>query len=424
MKKILVLGSVNSSLEVVRQARKMGYYTIVVSNAPGEASAIADEFVQIDIKDKDAIVKYICTNKIDGVFTGPSEFLTRSMIDICEATGLRCYATSSQWDICQNKKRFKDLCKQFGVPCTPDFHLTAEMKADDLRKIQYPVIVKPVDSYSSNGISVCYSEESIKDAIDLALSFSPSKSFLVEKYITNDCGFSCRYIANNGDIKLSITNDRYTVDKAGGRAMISGLALYPSIKTEEYIEDINPNVITMLKSIGLNNGTCFMQALIDDDGQIYFHEMGLRLSGGLLFRMYEETCGFNDLEMMIHYAMEGVMASYEEMLKIDPFLHGKTSCLLTIPLKAGVINKIYGINEIKSNPNVVEFVQYYKEKDTIKDSYIGTLNQHFGRVKMVANDFDVIKDLVHCIHNTLKIIDEKGNSLIYKNFDLNRISKV
>ena len=421
MKKILVLGSVNSSLEVVRQAKKMGYYTIVVSNAPGEASAIADKFVQIDIKDKDAITKYIRENKIDGIFTGPSEFLTKTMIDICEQTGLRCYVTSRQWAICQDKRQFKNLCKKFGVPCIPDYDLTVDMKPEDLVRIKYPVIVKPVDSFSSKGISVCNSESELAGAIDFALSFSPTKQFIVEKYITNDYGFSCRYIANNGKIFLTATNDRYTVDQAGGRAMISGLSIFPSKKTKAYIENINSNVIAMFKSVGLENGSFFMQALIDDDGQIYFHEMGLRLSGGLVFKMFEETCGYNDLEMMIRYAMEGQMATPEEESKINPYFNNIYTCSLTLPMKVGIIAKIEGKETILANEHVIEFIQYYHEGDIIMDEYIGTLSQHFGRVKIVANDARVIYSTIRMIQDTLKITDEYGNSLIYKNFDLERI---
>ena len=202
MKRILILGSAHSSYEVVKQANLLGYYTIVVSNAPGEASEIANEFVQIDIKDKSSLVNYIKDNNIDGVFTGPSEFLTKTMIDICETTGLRCYVSSEQWDICQNKRAFKELCIKYGVPCVPDFKVTKDFLPKDLEKIQYPVIVKPVDSHSSRGIRVCQNEQELREAIPYALRFSPSKQYLVEKYLTNDYGFTCRYLANDGEIYL------------------------------------------------------------------------------------------------------------------------------------------------------------------------------------------------------------------------------
>jgi len=422
MKKILILGSAHSSYEVVKQANLLGYYTIVVSNAPGEASEIANEFVQIDIKEKSSLVNYIKENNIDGVFTGPSEFLTKTMIDICEATGLRCYVSSEQWDICQNKRAFKDLCLKFGVPCVPDFNVTEEFLPEDLARIQYPVIVKPVDSHSSRGIRVCHSEQDLKDAIPYALKFSPSKQYLVEKYITSEYGFTCRYLANDGELYLNATSDVYTVDRAGGRAMISGLSIFPSKKTDDYIKEINTDVIKMLKSIGLKNGSFFIQALVDKDNRIYFHEMGLRLSGGLIFKIYKSTCGYNDVEMMIRYAMEGTMFVKDEVNRIDPYFNGISTCSLTIPLKVGKIANILGKDEILAMPNIVEFNQNYHEGDEILEDYIGTLSQHFARIKFVATSKCDIINVIQDIHQKLKVNNTSGESLIYKSFDTNRIN--
>lgn len=421
MKRILILGSAHSSYEVVKQAKLLGYYSIVVSNAPGEASEIANEFVQIDLKDKSDLIQYIKDNNIDGVFTGPSEFLTKTMIDICEATGLRCYVSSKQWNICQNKRTFKDLCSQFGVPCVPDFNVTEEFLPEDMAKIQYPVIVKPVDSHSSRGIRVCQTEQELREAIPYAISFSPSKSYLVEKYLTNDYGFTCRYLANNGEIYLNATSDVYTVDQVGGRAMISGLSIFPSKKTDEFLREINPKVLKMLKSIGINNGSFFIQALVDGDNKIYFHEMGLRLSGGLIFKIYQATCGYSDLEMMIRFAMEGNMFAEDEERKIDPYFNAITTCSLTIPLKVGTIANIIGKKDILNNPDIVEFNQNYHEGDIIKDEYIGTLSQHFARIKFISKSKSEIINNINDIHQKLDVIDVNGNSLIYKRFDTNRI---
>lgn len=422
MKRILILGSAHSSYEVVKQANQLGYYTIVVSNAPGEASEIANEFVQIDLKEKSVLINYIKENKIDGIFTGPSEFLTKTMIDLCEASGLRCYASSEQWDICQNKRAFKDLCLKFGVPCVPDFKVTEEALPEDISKIQFPVIVKPVDSHSSRGIRVCQNEQELRDAIPYALSFSPSKRYIVEKYITNDYGFTCRYLANDGELYLNATSDVYTVDSVGGRAMISGLSIFPSKKTDEYIREVNDRVIKMLKSIGIKNGSFFIQALVDKDNKIYFHEMGLRLSGGVIFKIYKSTCGYNDVEMMIRYAMEGKMFVEGDENKIDPYFNGVSTCSLTIPLKVGKISNILGKTEVVSLPNIIEFNQYYHEGDTISEEYIGTLSQHFARIKFSAKSKSEIVDVIQYIHKNLQVNDINGETLIYKCFDTNRIN--
>lgn len=421
-KKLLVLGG-TSCLDIVKQAQRMGVYCIVADVEEIDAGKeVADEAVYLSTTDFDGMVKIVKEKKIDGVFCGPSEFNLQNVIHLSELTGLPCYVTRKQWDICQNKATFKEMCRKFNVPCVPEYEIDEEVSMECLAKVRYPVIVKPVDGCSSAGLSICNNEEELRRGISLAKEKSKSRKVIVEKCITSDYGFGSRYIVNNGEIYLSATCDRYTVDDHRGKALISSGAIFPSKKTEEYIRNINPNVIAMFKSIGLMNGTCFMQALVDqDDDQIYFHEMGLRLSGGLIYSMLEASCGYNDVQMMIRYALGGPMATEEEVRKIDPYMQGHYVGSLTIPLRTGIIGKIEGIDNVKNAAEVVSIAQYYHVGDEIKDQMIGTLSQHFCRIKMIAKSRDTYMQSVNWIQDTIRICDVEGRDMIYKRFDVKRM---
>lgn len=422
-KRLLILGG-SSAKDIVVQAKRMGVYTIVADwDETNKSKEIADESVIVSTTDIDTLVALIREKSIDGVFTGPSEFNLQQVMRVCEASGLPFYATQKQWDICQDKASFKELCRRFNVPVIPEYEVSSEIKPDELAKIKYPVVVKPADSYSSKGLSICKNEDELRKAIPYALSFSDSGRFIVEKCVTSDYGFGCRYIANNGEIVLSALCDRYTVDEFDGKAHISSAAIFPSKLTDTYIRDINPNVISMFQSIGLSNGTFFMQALVDqDDNQIYFHEMGLRLSGGLIYSMLEASCGYNDVQMMIRYALGGPMATDVEMKKIDPYMHGHFVGSLTIPLNTGQISAIEGVDDVRSNPNVTSVVQYYSEGDTITSDVIGTLSQHFCRVKMMTASFEEYSKMINYVQNTIDVRDKDGNSMIYRKFDVTRLN--
>lgn len=421
-KKLLVLGD-TSTADIIKIAKKMGVYTIVTGIHPDAATRkMADEEYVIPSDNHNALSQLIKSKRIDGVMTGASEFQILNMIQLCEKVGLPVYANEKQWDICQNKETFKNLCREFNVPVVPEYHITAEMKTQDLAKVKYPVVVKPVDACSSKGLSICTNEEELRRAIPYALQASESGRFIVEKCITSDYGFGCRYIANHGEIVLSALCDRYTVDEFDGKAHISSAAIFPSKLTDSFIRDINPNVIAMFKSIGLTNGTFFMQALVDqDNNQIYFHEMGLRLSGGLIYSMLEASCGYNDVQMMIRYALGGPMATVEEMTRIDPYMHGHFVGSLTIPLKEGTIGRIEGVDLVRNNPNVTSLVQYYREGEIIGSEVIGTLMQHFCRVKMMTTSIEEYLKLISWIQSTIKVIDVDGKDMVYRYFDPNRI---
>lgn len=421
-KKLLVLGDTSTS-DIIKIAKKMGVYTIVTGIHPNAVTrTMADESFVIPSDDHESLSRLIEEKQIDGVMTGASEFQILNMIRLCERVGLPVYVSEKQWNICQNKESFKNLCREYGVPVVPEYVLTAEIKAQDLAQIQYPVVVKPVDACSSKGLSICSNEEDLRKAVPYALSASVSGRFIVEKCITSDYGFGCRYIANDGDIVLSALCDRYTVDEFDGRAHISSAAIFPSKLSESFIRDINPRVIAMFKSIGLRNGTCFMQALVDQDSnQVYFHEMGLRLSGGLIYSMLEASCGYNDVQMMIRYALGGPMATEEEMAMIDPYMHGHYVGSLAIPLKEGIINHIEGLDFVRDHPDVTSLVQYYLVGDEIKSEVIGTLSQHFCRVKMMTSSIEEYCDLITKIQSAVKVTDLEGKDMIYRRFDISRL---
>lgn len=421
-KRLLVLGD-SSTKDVILLAKRMGVYTIVTGIHPNaETRLLADENYVIPSDDYESLSILIHKKEIDGVMTGASEFQIQCMIRLCEKVGLPIYVNEDQWNLCQNKESFKNLCRKFDVPVIPEFHVTAELLPEDLARVKYPVVVKPVDACSSKGLSICNDEDELKIAVPLAISASETGRFIVEKCITSDYGFGCRYIANEGDIKLSAVCDRYTVDEFKGKAHISSAAVFPSKKIDSFIRDINPNLLEMFHSIGLCNGTFFLQALIDGESdQILFHEMGLRLSGGLIYQMLEASCGYNDLLMMMRYALGGPMITAEEMTRIDPYMHGHYVGSLTIPLKAGKIGRIIGLDTVKSNASIIGLTQYYHEGDSIEESAIGTLLQHFCRVKMMTDSLFSYKELVNWVQETIHIQDEDGNDMIYRLFETSRL---
>lgn len=421
-KKLLVLGGTSASLDVVKEAKKMGVHVIVADDQEsGVSKELADEACLVSTTDIKGLTKLIEKKNIDGVFCGPSEFNIVNTMNLCEAIQLPFYATRDQWNTCSNKESFKKMCRTFEVPCVPEYHLTEECRKEDLIKIKYPVIIKPVDGCSSKGLSVCWNEEELMNALPLAIQYSDSKKFIVEKYIMNDYGFGCRYIACDGEIYLSAVNDRYTVDPSGGNALISCAAIFPSKKVKLYIEQINHKVIKMFKAIGIKNGSFFMQALVDDDGGIYFHEMGLRLSGGLVYSMLEATCGFSDMKMMIRFALGGPFAAQEEIEKIDPYFHGNYAGSLCIPIKAGILNRIDGVDLIKADPAVLDLIQYYHIGDVITQDKIGTLMQHFCRIKLMTKSRKEYIDKVNWIQSVIKITDMNGEDMIYRYFDTSRL---
>lgn len=421
-KRLLILGGTTASLDLVKNAKEMGVYTIVTDDcADRVAKKLADESAMVSTTDIDGLLALIKEKNVDGVFCGPSEFNIRNLIKVCEISGLPCYTNMKTWDLCANKDVFKSYCRKFHVDCTPEYEINADTSDEELDTIDYPIILKPVDGCSSAGISVCSDKTQVRDAYKKAMDASKCKRIIAEKYIENGGElFSVRYLLKNGEAYPYFIMDTYVADPVTRKSLISAFTYAPSKYSQYYMENMDKNVRKMLKGMGLKNGTAFIQSL-PCDGKIYFHEMGYRLSGGMIFKLTEPLLGVNDMKMMIRCALGADMFTDEEIKAVDVMSYEKKAAQLMIPLNAGTIAKINGLDELKKIMCISDFIQYYNVGDTVEDRFIGTLAQHFGRFTLITNSEEEIYEVVKKIQNKLEIIDESGNIMNELKFDLNRI---
>ncbi len=134
----------------------------------------------ISTTDPEGLAALVKERRIDGVFCFPSEFIIRNLIRLCEMTGLPCYTTMELWDHCANKDEFKQYCIDHGVDCPRKYDVDENSTDEELAAVDFPVIVKPVDGSSSNGISVCEDASSLREACRFAMSYSKCKRIVVE----------------------------------------------------------------------------------------------------------------------------------------------------------------------------------------------------------------------------------------------------
>lgn len=426
-KRLLVLGGQAASFDVVRMAKEMGIYTIVTDfDETGVAKEMADEAAMVSTADMEALETLAKEKKVDGVFCGPSEFNLRNVIRLCERTGLPCYTDMEVWDRCANKDSFKQYCRDYGVDCTPEYDISLDTPMEDLEKIDYPIIIKPVDGSSSAGITVCKSAEEVPTALEKAYAASISKKIIAEKFIDNDGQIlAVRYMLRDGEAYPYLLLDTHTVDPVNRKIMISAFSHTPSKYAQLYMSYMDKPVRNMFKGMGLRNGSAFIQAL-PHEGRIYCHEMGYRLGGGLMFKLTEPLADVNDMKMMIRGAVGGESLTDAEVENLEAFdIHcgGRFGCQLPFPLNVGTIGRIEGVEEVKKHPAVVDFLQYYYVGDSVPEHVIGTLSQHFGRATFVVNSKEEMVECVHYFQDTIRVYDTEGNRMNTWQFDTDRLEK-
>ena len=204
MKKILFLGSNKGVFQMVSEANKLGYYTIVTDYLEPEmsnAKQIASEYWMLSTADIDALELKCKENSIGGIACGISGFNINSALELTKRLNLPFYCTRETRQKSLVKSDFKTMCKNAKVPVAKDFFVSNPPTELELSAIEFPVMVKAVDQGSNRGMSYCYKKEDILPAINYAHTFSKNEKFIIERML-HGVEYTAYYALANGDASL------------------------------------------------------------------------------------------------------------------------------------------------------------------------------------------------------------------------------
>ena len=408
MKKILVLGGIPHMIDIVKKINHLGYYSIVIDNNPlSPAKKIADKSFDISTTDIESINKLVSDEGIDGVFNAFEDTNTWIAEKISKSNNLSFYASLEQLQIASDKENFKNYCKKYKVPVIKEYELE---EVQNIKFGDFPIIVKPTDSYGSRGISVCNTKNELDLSIKEAKEFSKENSIIIEKFINNNVGVELYYTIKNGEIFLSAMSDRYVFKIDQKAPPLPSATFFNSKYLNIYLNNYHELYINMLESLNLRNCVVAIQALIEDD-KIYAYEMSMRLTGE---KHYELINGQNPdmdiLAFMINNCINEDDSStvYNEMLT-------KPSCNLALFCEPGKIDKIEGFDQICLDSNIISKMLFFEEGEKILKT--NNYGQMILRLNIQSETSDELKETIVNILNNFRVLDSKGNNIIYKTDD-------
>lgn len=413
-KKVLILGANPETVSLIKKANEMGLYTIVTDYDPNAfAKPFASKSYDINAVDVDALEEVAKKEQVDGILVGVAEALLPTYCELCERLNLPCYASKELFEIMVRKDFFKSKCREYSVPTIEEYELS------ECDKIKYPVIVKPVDSCSSKGITVCNNYDELIKAIDYALSFSNSGKYIIERYMTGEEVISY-YVMQDGNPIFVGMCDRYTYKSSSEKVQLPTSYIFPSKHIESYIKTTDQTVKNMIKGIGLKNGSIFFQCFVDEDGIVRTYEPGYRLNGAQEHMIVSQVSEIDAKELYINLSLTGNVSDkpLETLSNPNP---ENISCKLSPLVKTGTIKSIIGMDLINDLPDVVSINPSYRDGDTVTGE--GTLKQIVCRFFIVSENKTKLIDTIKKIQEYLSVVDEYGNEMLIGPFDTKIIDK-
>lgn len=289
----MLLGGIRYLLPVIKAAHKQGYYVITADYLPDNiAHKYSDEYVNVSIIDKEAVLKVAQEKQIDGIMSFGVDPGVVSASYVQNKMGLPSFGPFESVEILQNKDKFRDFLQRngFNVPQAKGFDsVDAAMK--EIYWFPWPVIVKPTDAAGSKGVTRVDRTEDLKPALEYAMEHSISGHIIIEEFIEK-AGCSSDTDSMSVDGKLVFTSfsaQRFDVNATN--PYTPAAFSWPSTFTKQQEDYLKSEIQRLITLLGLKTVVYNIETRIGINGKPYIMELTPRGGGNRLCEMLRYATG-------------------------------------------------------------------------------------------------------------------------------------
>ena len=287
--KILILGGGFQQLPAIRKAHELGLTVLLVDylpDAPGRREA--DQSFLISTRDKEKILELARKEDVSGILAFASDPAEETAAYVAEKMGLPggMYAAAG---ILGNKRKFREFLAMHRIPAPR--HFPMDYPESDL---PYPVVVKPLDSSGSKGVTILRSYDAgrLLQAYQAAVSCSLSGQAMVEECIS----YGYRHliggdvIVRDGEAVLYGLMDCIRED---GKNLVPCGKIYPCGAGEEVKGRIARIMQTVIHKLSITDAEMNVEFIVGKDGEVYPIEIALRCGGNGIPQLLSDATGID-----------------------------------------------------------------------------------------------------------------------------------
>lgn len=387
MKRMLLLGGSHAEIPMIQVAKKMGYYVITTGNqTDGMGHAFADEYINCDFSNKDAIMALAEKQKVEAICSGCNDFAYLSAAYACEKLDLPGHDSYETAKKIHHKDQYRKLASELNI-ATPKAQRCKNVEEILLacKEMNFPVIVKPVDLTGGKGMRRCNTFEQVEEAFINAMSVTREEYVVVEEFVTGtNHGFST-FIQDGKVTFYFVDNEQYYHNPY----LVSG-ASTPGDVPQKAISQLCGDCEKLAGNLGLKDGILHIQFILRKDNEPIIIEVCRRAPGDLYIHLVEMATGISYPEYIVA-AEAGTKMPLPTFHKPDGFY--VRHCVMADEL--GKIEAVYIDEEIK--PYILEKFLWYKKGDNIEDILkykAGIVFLHFKTENEYRNYLNRLTELI------------------------------
>ena len=390
-KKLLLLGGLQYLLPVIAEAHKLGAYVITADYLPDNiAHKYSDEYVNVSIIDKEAVLKVAQEKEIDGIMSFAVDPGVVTAAYVAEQMGLPFQCSYQSACILQDKSLFRQFLTDNGFNCPHARGYTNIDEAlSDIDYFTWPVIVKPVDSAGSKGVTRVDTPNDLKKAIEFALLSSISKRFIIEDFLVLE-GYqsSADIFIIDGDLVYPTYSDQL-FDKDAANPYTPAIEIWPSSMQQRYQEYLTRELQRLFILLGMKSGVYNVECRVSNNGKAYIMEVSPRGGGNRIAELQDMATGQslikNEVLKALGMPLDDIVTPVYNGVWCNYILHSR---------KAGILESIE-IDEI-FKAKYIRSIGFTKKNGDEVEVFMGA-NQSLGTLFL---HFETREELNKALSNT------------------------
>lgn len=399
MKALVVAGGI-AQAALINELKSRGIYTILADRNPkAYAVPYADAFYPISTLDIEGIKKLAIDEKVDMVITACADQVLLVVAKVSEELGLPCYIDYNTALLVSDKQYMKDIFVKNSVP-TAKHTVMAELDESQLVGFEYPLIVKPVDCYSSRGVRRVENIEELRPAFDEAVKLSRTNNAIVEEFcqgieLTVDV-----YVEDGVAHVLTTSISDKIADK-------DRFVIYRTKNPAPINDDIKAKIADACQQIAnafnIKNSPMLVQ-LITNGRRIDVLEFCARTGGCIKYKLIKQASGFDVVKAVVDLTL-GEKPHVGELKSESKYI---TNTFLYC--KPGTFDHFEGFEELKQQGIISDYYQFVAPGavfDTVTCS-----GDRVGGFTVQDDSLEELKKKSELVMKTIAVRDTDGNDML------------
>lgn len=398
--KALVLAGGLSQIELLNQLKARNITTVLADgNANALARPYADIFYQLPIFDIEAVKEVALKEKVDFLITVCADQVLLVVAQVSEMLGLPWYIDYKTAQLVSDKKYMKKIFWENNIP-TSRYVEMMELDWDKIQHLQYPLVVKPVDAYSSKGVRKALNADELAVYFAEASRISRTGGVIVEEFVAGT-EISVDIYVEDGVAKLLCVSNSEKISSEDRFIIFRGR--YPVVASEAVMEQIRQVAQQIADAFGLKNCPMLIQ-MINDGKKVSVLEFCARTGGNMKYMLIKRACGFDVIKAVIDLTLgekpHVELSVPEAKYIVNDFIY----------CEPGVYDHLEGFDELQNQGILAEYCSLRPKGMQVNGVF--SSSDRIAGFTVVADSLAEFNEKHRKIVESVKVISTEGKDIM------------